>query len=101
MKNYVYIYSAEGPRQPPAPEAMEAWNTWFSSLSERVVDGGSPLVGEKVVLKNGGVTYEDDDLIGYTVVKAKSMDEAVDMAKGCPLASASGASVRVYEAVEM
>jgi len=101
MKNYVYIYYNEGPKQPPTAEAMEAWNAWVGSLGESIVDAGNPLVGDKVVLKNGGSAHEDDAVIGYTIVKAQSMDKAVSMAKDCPLASAPGGSVRVYETAPM
>jgi hypothetical protein len=38
---------------------------------------------------------------GYSIVSADSMDEAIELAKGCPLASIDGAAVCVYEALPM
>jgi len=37
---------------------------------------------------------------GYSVVSADSLDEAVKMAKGCPIFDRGG-NVEVYEAIEM
>ena len=45
---------------------------------------------------NGGA----NPVSGFTIVSADSMDEAVDMAKGCPIMD-DGGSVEVAEMFEM
>ena len=83
----------------PTPEIMDAWSKWFASIGEKMVDPGSPLGAGIEVTKTGtkDLPMGKDSLTGYTVINAKSMDEAVEIAKGCPMI----ASVRVYEAKSM
>ena len=80
MKNYVYIYHSNQDT-PPTAEAMTAWSNWFKTLGDNLVDGGNPITGPKFVLKDGQAVQEKDTVIGYSIVKAESMDEAVKMAK--------------------
>jgi hypothetical protein len=100
MKNYVYIYRAKKTK-PSSPDVIETWNAWFVTLGDNVVDGGKPIVGTKKVLRQGKVETEQDDIIGYSIVKAASLEEAVEMAKTNPLASAPGCAVGVYETGQM
>ena len=83
----------------PTPEIMGDWSKWFASIGEKMVDPGSPL-GPGMEITRSGTTelpLGKDSLTGYTVINAKSLDEAVEIAKGCPMI----ASVRVYEAKSM
>jgi hypothetical protein len=64
-----------------------------------MVDPGSPLGPGREISGSGikELPVGKDSLTGYTVINAKSMDEAEEIAKGCPMIT----SVRVYEAMSM
>ena len=46
-------------------------------------------------------TIENFPATGYSIVKAASLDEAVEMTKGCPLLESASSAVRVYETAPM
>jgi len=100
MKNYVYIYHSTQ-TTPPSADAMAAWNDWFETIGDNLVDGGNPITTAKYVLKDGQASKEEDTVVGYSIVKAENLEEAVELAKGSPLANAEGCAVRVYETSEM
>lgn len=100
MKNYVLTYHSTQ-TAPPEPEALDTWNAWFETLGDKVVDSGNPITSAKMVLKDGKASEEKDDLIGYSIVKAESLEEVVEMAKSNPLAHSPGGAVRVYETGKM
>ena len=99
MSKYVYIYyagSAEGGGD------AEAWGAWFGQLGDKLVDGGNPFKeGGKAVSKDGVMGVQGPAATGYSIVSAGSMDEATELAKGCPLMGAPGGAVCVYEALPM
>ncbi len=99
MANFLLVYHGGG--MPESPEegakVMAAWNTWFAELGDKVVDGGNPVSHVKTVHANGTVTDGGTNpSTGYSVIKADSLDQAVKLAKGCPVL-AGGASVEVAE----
>jgi hypothetical protein len=100
MKNYVLTYHSNQ-TTPPDPEALEKWNGWFETLGDKLVDGGNPITGVRMVLKDGNVEEEKNDLIGYSIIKAANLDEALTIVKTNPLATAKGGAVRVYETGQM
>ena len=83
----------------PTPAVMEAWSKWFASLGDKMVDPGSPLGPGKEISPSGikELPMGLDSLTGYTVINADSLDEAVKIAKACPMIT----SVRVHEAMSM
>ena len=96
MKKFVFI--AVG-FKPPTPEIMAAWSKWFASFGDKIVDPGNPLGAGREVT-SGGTKELPVDLqaqTGYMIINAKDMDEAVTLAKGCPVITA----MRVYEAMPM
>lgn len=104
MKNYVFIYYgvSKGGTDIPREEAAKAWGDWFSSLGENIVDAGNPFAEDgQAVEKSGVSTIENWPATGYTIVKAASMDDAVALAKGCPILQMDGTAVRVYETMPM
>lgn len=101
MKNYVFVYYDSNPAE--ASEAVaKAWGEWFGKLGDKVVDAGNPFnSGGKAVEKSGVSTIENYPATGYTIVKAGSIDEAVELTKGCPLLESDSTAVRVYETLPM
>ena len=94
-----------GGKQPSSREEgvehMSKWKAWVDSLGDKVINPGTPLLSTKVITSN---TIEDDNdpdsLNGFAVVKAETMDEAVEIAKADPFLS-NGGTIRVSEMMEM
>ena len=101
MANYVLLYS--GGRMPESQEeqqaVMQAWGAWFGSLGSNLVDGGNPTTGQaKTIASDGSVSDGASGMAasGYSIIQANSLDEAAQMAKGCPVLQ-GGAKVVVLE----
>jgi hypothetical protein len=87
MPSYLFVYRAPEEYQPD-PEAMAAWQSWFDELSDRVVDIGNPVYGNRRAVGHDGC----ETLIrGYSVVSAADADTAAELAQGCPLLQRGGA----------
>ena len=73
-------------------EHMEHWGRWMGGLAqEGKLVGGQPLNNEAKSLIESGTKVVDRALAegkelvgGYIIVKADSLDEATELAKGCP-----------------
>ncbi len=105
MTNYVFTYHG-GAGMPESEEEqaeiMAAWGAWMGELGEKLTDGGNPFAGHKTVGPDGTISDGGpaEGLGGYSVVSADSFDEALAMAKGCPVLGAGG-SVQVSETISM
>jgi len=104
MPNFLYVY--HGGRMPESKEegarSMQAWTTWLDGLGEAVVDGGHP-VGKSKTMHPGGRVTNDGGLSatsGYSMIKARDIDDAMSRTKGCPLLAVGG-TVEVAEIMEM
>jgi hypothetical protein len=99
MAKFVYVYYA-GQDTDAGDDA--AWGQWFGELGEKLVDGGNPFGPNGQAVHMGGVmAVSEKPVTGYSIVNAESMDEAVEMAKTCPLVSSKDGAVCVYEALPM
>jgi len=99
MANYLLVY--HGGRMPETPDdqakVMKAWTDWFGTLGGALVDGGNPTSQVRTIAADGSVSDGGTNpSSGYSIIKADSLDKAVDLAKGCPVL-AGGASVEVAE----
>ena len=102
MANYVLVYKGGSMAETEAAraEAMAAWGKWFGELGPAVVDGGNPFGPSASIGSDGGVKDSaSSGLTGYSVLKADSLSDATQKAKGCPILS-SGGSIEVYETFE-
>jgi hypothetical protein len=104
MPDFVFAYHGGG--KPATKEegekAMAAWTAWFGKMGAAVVDGGKPVgksytVSKKGVADNGGA----NPISGYSVVRAKDITAAIEMAKGCPMLQDGSGTVEVAEAMNM
>jgi hypothetical protein len=78
---------------------MQAWGAWYNDLGSALVDGGNPFTaGAKSISSDGSVSDGPVGTMasGYSVIAADSLDQAVQMAKGCPVLQ-GGAKITVYE----
>jgi hypothetical protein len=83
-------------------QTMDAWNAWFAKHGEAITDAGNPFTQTtKTVTADGRVSDGAFAAAsGYTLVKADSLDKAVEIAKGCPV-MLGGAEVAVYETFDV
>jgi hypothetical protein len=109
----ILVYgSGEGVAQLPdaAQQAhMQQWDKWVSQLqADNIFAGGSPLLpvaktikGQETVVSDGFFVPREEHVIGgYILIKAASLDEAVEIAKGCPAFELDG-TVEVREEMAM
>ena len=103
MPNYIIAY--RGGKKPETPEAgarhMAKWKAWVAGLGDAAVNPGTPL-GKSRIVSSSGVSDDGgpDPMSGFTVVKADSMDAALEMAKRCPYLEMDG-RLEVAEMMEM
>ncbi len=101
MANFLLLYSGGSMPETPAEQAevMQAWGAWFGKLGSALVDGGNPFTPvAKRIAKDGSVSDGPVGAMGsgYTVIKADSLDAAVEAARACPVLL-GGAQITVYE----
>ncbi len=99
-----FIFAYHGGKKPESPEAgaalMAKWHAWIEGLGDAMVNPGTPL-GKSKTVSAGGV---DDDggpnpLSGFSVVKADTMDAALELAKECPFLEMG--TIEVAQMMEM
>jgi hypothetical protein len=85
--------------QTPTKEIMDAWMKWFGTIKDKMVDSGNPFGPGREVRATGTkeLPLDLEAITGYMIINAKDMDEAVEIAKGCPHIT----GMRVYEAMSM
>jgi hypothetical protein len=95
MKKFVFLAHGEMAR---TPEFQSAHRAWWSSIQAHVVDSGNPLGNGRDVTRHGAVTELTADhspALGYSIVQAESIDEALSLLAECPM------DMWVYEAMPM
>jgi hypothetical protein len=101
MANFVLLYSGGGMAETPAEQeaSMQAWGAWFGKLGSALVDGGNPFTPVAKTISSGGKVSDGPAgtlATGYSIIKADSLDAAVELATGCPILT-DGGQVTVYE----
>ena len=107
MDEYALIMRHEDGGKIASPEQMQAWMKqtmdWIGGIAaqNKFVGGtGLPFDNAKVVWHNSVVTNGPfgeikETIGGFITVKAGSVEEAVEFAKGCPVLQGEGNSVEV------
>lgn len=103
MKEYLLLYHTDYNAMPQStPEEMQAmmkrWMDWIGGIAaqNKLVDRGNRLQPTGKVLKSNGTLTNDpfaeikESIGGYTMIRAASYEDAVEMAKGCPVLSVGG-----------
>ena len=96
------IVSKVSPDQ--AEAMMKKWMDWIGGIAaqNKLATKGNRLqssgriVNSNNVVTNGPYTDIKESIGGYSIIKAENYDEAVKMAKGCPVLLAGG-NVEVRE----
>ena len=107
MKKFIVTYHATASVREKMNEAspeerkkgMEPWMAWAEKCGEGLVDMGTPLANGQKVSKEGS-SPGDNSVIGYSILQAENMKEAVEMLKGHPhLEFANGCDIEVHESI--
>lgn len=91
MKRFVLVHI--GYEQPTAA-VMRAWEDWFESIDEVIVEniGLGPAV--EVTTKGAReLPFDRAAVTGYSIIEVESREEAIEIAQCCPFVSGVG----VYE----
>jgi hypothetical protein len=91
----------------PSPEQMKLymkqWEKWINDIASqnKLVEGGNHLSTEgrvirpKNVITTGPYVVNKESVAGYIIILAKNFDEAIKIAKDCPILLGEGTSVEV------
>jgi hypothetical protein len=98
MAKFVYLYTggAIAQSEEERNRQLQKWQAFLGGFGDKLVDTGAPFGQSRSVAGNGTATKAT----GYSVISAGSLDEAVKLAKACPIFEGGG-DVEVYEALEM
>jgi hypothetical protein len=101
MSEFVYLY--RGGRRPESPvegeKQMQLWVNWLQDLATKghIKDQGQPLEHEGKVVRGKGRSVTDgpypeskDIVGGYTLIEAKDLAHAAELAAGCPIFETDG-----------
>ncbi|WP_183557393.1 YciI family protein [Mucilaginibacter sp. SP1R1] len=109
MKDFLFVFRNDAQTMTSgSPEEMQAltkrWMDWIGSIAaqNKLTSHGNRLAhGGKVVRPDNIITdgpyTEIKELVGgYSIVKADTLEEAAELAKGCPILTLGG-NVEVRE----
>jgi hypothetical protein len=103
MSEFTFLFRSASVFEQP-PEQMQAysqkWVAWFKGLGEKgyIKSPGAPLQPTGKVVKgkdksvHDGPYAEAKDIVnGYTLIEARDLSHAVELASSCPLLELGGA----------
>lgn len=113
MKEFALIFRLKDVADfKPSPEQMQERMNWLGSIAaqNKLVDKGNALlpirgsaktVKPNNVVTDGPYTEIKEFISGYIVVKADSIDEAVEIAKANPIFDQVGGSIEIREVLKL
>jgi hypothetical protein len=82
-----YLFTFRAPADyTGTPETFDVWCAWQAQLGPRLKDRGYRAIAAAALGADPAVTK----LGGYSLIRATSLDQAVDLARGCPLLTHGG-----------
>lgn len=112
MSEFVFLYRGQSPTGTPEQmqQVMQKWLSWMKDLGAagHLKNAGLPLErnGKLVVGKDSkkivdGPYAEAKDIVGgFSIIEAKDIMHAAELAKGCPILEVGG-DVEVRPAMKM
>ncbi|HEY2580473.1 MAG TPA: YciI family protein [Mucilaginibacter sp.] len=113
MKEFLLLFrNAQSSDTMPSPEQLQniskSWQDWFSSIAaqNKLSSRGNRLDFEGTTVRPNNVVTDGpyaeikEIMLGYIVVKTNSLQEATELAKGCPVLLMGG-NVEVRGIVEI
>jgi hypothetical protein len=103
MANFMIAYYGGNP--PASKEEgmaqMGKWKAWVEGLGDKVVNPGTPFMETKIISSND---VQDENapnaMKGFAMVKADSMEAAVEIAQSDPFLE-NGGTIHVSQMIEM
>jgi hypothetical protein len=106
MEKYMLIFrntpTTEDQFQNLSPEAMQAeldkWGKWIGGIAaqgkmvatDALDNKGKTVKGSKHVVTDGSFIESKELVSGFLILTADSMEEAIDLSKGCPIYEIEG-----------
>jgi hypothetical protein len=103
MKEFLLVFRREASHDMQlSPEQLQQmtkpWMDWIGSIAaqNKLIDRGNRLDKEGKVVKPGNVVTNGpyvelkEAVGGYTLIRANSLEEAAEVAKGCPILAVGG-----------
>ena len=102
MAKFVFIFRGGAPKDEEREQNMKDWKDWIDELYKKgVYESGLPFgMTRKVVAADNTVTDLSSDNSGYSLIKAETMEEALEIAKTGPNGKYGG-TTEVYDTWEM
>ena len=109
MNKYLVVYHAppsfskkmEEVKSEDKMAEMGRWQKWFEASGDAMVDMGAPLSGGTNVVKSGKKTGESD-VVGYSIIQAKTMDAAKKIMKTHPhLMQDNSCAIEIHESAPL
>ena len=114
MKEYLFLFrGGDGKTLQQSPEKwqahMQKWMQWMGELSnlgkfvgaQPLNKAGKQVKGSKKAITDGPFMEGKEMVGGYLICKADSLDEAVEISKGCPILEYESGLVEVREIQEL
>jgi Uncharacterized protein conserved in bacteria len=113
MKEFMFIFKGATQQYDFSPEEMQqhmhSWFSWVDDLKAKKIylagealspAGGKTVQGAKLLVTDGPFAESKELVGGFISIRAASIDEAVEIAKGCPDLQLDGA-VEVREIMKL
>lgn len=112
MKEFVLIFRLKSISDfTPSPEQMQQRMNWLAKIASqnKLVDKGNtllPTLGSAKTIKSnnrvteGAYTEIEEFISGYVVIKADTIDDAVEIAKNNPIFEQVGGNIEVREVLK-
>jgi len=92
MQRFLFLFV--GLASPPEDDSVQtrdyrqSWVAWMAELASKgILESGLPLAGSGKVVKKDAVadlSLQREDIGGYLLIRANSLDEAVEIAQQAP-----------------
>jgi hypothetical protein len=106
MSEFVYLFRADeagrrGALGTPerAQRSLQAWMAWIGDLEAKghLKDRGQPIEpsgkvvrGKQKAVTDGPYVEAKEMVLGFIIVEARDLAEAVELSKGCPMLEGAG-----------
>ncbi len=114
MKPFIFLFKGEDQQRDLSPEEMQQhmqeWGAWLDDLTRTGrFESGTPLEAAGKIVSGPNTTATDapfaepgEVVTGYLVISARDIDEAVEIAKACPILDVGGrVEVRAVQGMNM
>jgi hypothetical protein len=101
MKHFLFLFiglaSQAEDESAQTQEYRQGWGVWMAELAKRgVIESGLPLEWSGKVVKKDSATdlqLQQVDIGGYLLIRAESLDEAIEIAQQAPHMALGGTTI--------